>query len=164
VSFGRRVVQRTNRKRVAQRAANFPFVESVQFGREWVDKVFMLRRMGGLTAVMLGIGFSVVAALIIGTAIRIAIFARRDEIQIMKLVGAKDGFIRRPFLVEGAVTGLLGGGLALLLTWATFQAIFRYLFTISWIPPEWVAGGIGAGAFFGILASSMAVRRHLKEV
>ena len=150
--------------RVAQHAENFPFVESVQFGREWVDKVFMLRRMGGLTAVVLGIGFAVVAALIIGTAIRIAIFARRDEIKIMKLVGARDGFIRRPFLIEGAVTGLLGGGLALLLTWATFQAVFRYLFTISWIPTEWVVGGIGAGAFFGIIASSLAVRRHLKEV
>lgn len=151
-------------ERLALYASNFSFVEQVEFGREWVDKIFMLRRMGGLTAMLLGGGFTVVAALIIATAIRIAIFARRDEIKIMQLVGARDGFIRRPFLVEGAITGTLGGLLAAGLTFATFQAVFRYLFTISWIPPEWVAGGIFAGALFGVIASSLAVRHHLREV
>lgn len=151
-------------QRLADHAGNFPFVEEVQFGREWVDKLFMLRRIGGLTATILGAGFAVVAALIIATAIRIAIFARKDEIKIMQLVGARDGFIRRPFLLEGAVTGTLGGLLAAGLTYATFQAVFRYLFTISWIPSEWAAGGILAGAAFGVFASSLAVRRHLREV
>jgi len=149
---------------VATHAGNFPFVEEVQFGREWVDKLFMLRRMGGLTAIGLGAGFALIAALIIGAAIRIAVFARRDEIKIMQLVGARDGFIRRPFLVEGAITGVLGGLVAAGLTFATFQVVFRYLFTISWIPPQWVGAGILAGAFFGIVASNLAVRRHLREV
>lgn len=151
-------------ERLAEHAGNFPFVEEVQFGREWVDKLFMLRRIGGLTATILGAGFSIVAALIIATAIRITIFARKDEIEIMQLVGAKDGFIRRPFLIEGAVTGALGGLLAAGMTFATFQAVFRYLFTISWIPTEWVGGGILAGAVFGAIASSIAVRRQLKGV
>jgi cell division transport system permease protein len=151
-------------ERLAAHARNFPFVEQVQFGREWVDKLFMLRRMGGLTAMILGAGFAVVAALIIATAIRIAIFARRDEIKIMQLVGARDGFIRRPFLIEGAITGILGGLLAAGLTYATFQAVFRYLFTVFWIPSEWVGGGILVGAVFGIIASSLAVGHHLREV
>jgi len=151
-------------ERLATHAGNFPFVEQVQFGREWVDKLFLLRRMGGLTAMILGTGFAVVAALIIGTAIRIAIFARRDEIKIMQLVGARDGFIRRPFLIEGAITGVLGGVLAAGLTFSTFQAVFRYLFTISWMPVEWVWGGVLAGALFGVISSALAVGRHLREV
>jgi cell division transport system permease protein len=150
--------------RLATHAGTLPFVEQVQFGREWVDKLYMLRRMGGLTAMILGAGFAVVAALIIATAVRIAVFARKDEIKIMQLVGARDAFIRRPFLLEGAITGVLGGLLAAGLTFATFQAVFRYLFTISWIPTEWVLSGIFAGAVFGVISSSMAVSRHLREV
>jgi cell division transport system permease protein len=105
-----------------------------------------------------------VAALIIGTAIRIAVFARRDEISIMQLVGATNGYIRRPFLLEGAITGLLGGLLAALLTWGMHQAVYHFLFTLEWIPQAWVLGGIGAGVLFGVLASGLAVRRYLREI
>ena len=100
---------------VAARAREFSFVEDVRYGQEWVERLFSLRRMGALTAGTLGIAFAVIATLIIGAAIRIAVFARKDEIYIMQLVGARDGFIRRPFLLEGAATGLLGSLLALLL-------------------------------------------------
>jgi len=150
--------------RLAQQARLYPFVEEVQYGQEWVDKLFTLRRMGGVTASVLGAAFAVVAALIIGTAVRIAIFARREEIKVMQLVGARDGFIRRPFLVEGAITGALGGVLAIGLTYGTFRAIFHYLFSIEWIPAEWAGAGVLSGVFFGVIASSFAVRKHLREV
>ncbi len=104
------------------------------------------------------------AALIIGTAIRIAVFARRDEIHIMRLVGATHGFIRGPFLLEGAFTGLLGAILATLLTWTSYWAVNRFLFEVQWIPLEWIGVGILAGIGFGVLASGLAVRRHLEEV
>ena len=64
------------------------------------------------TTAVLGSAFALVAALIIGTALRIAIFARREEIYVMRLVGATNGFIRRPFLLEGALAGFLGGAIA----------------------------------------------------
>ena len=128
-------------ERLAQQARLYPFVEEVQYGREWVDKLFTLRRMGGLTASVMGAAFAMVAALIIGAAVRIAVFARREEIRIMQLVGARDGFIRRPFLVEGAITGLLGGLMALALTYGTFWVVFRYLFSVAWIPAEWAGWG-----------------------
>lgn len=151
-------------ERVAERAAGYPFVEDVRYGAEWLDKVFLIRRIGAAGAAVLGGGFAVVAALIIGTAVRIAIFARREEIQIMRLVGAKNGFIRRPFLLEGFLTGLLGGLGALGLTLATYEAVYRTLFQLEWIPWAWVAAGIASGALFGTLASGFAVRRHLKEI
>ncbi len=150
--------------RIAQQAAIYPIVEEVQYGQEWVDKLFTLRRMGAVATTVLGTAFAVVAALIIGTAVRIAIFARQEEIKIMQLVGARDAFIHRPFLLEGAITGALGGILAIALTYTTFWSVFEYLFTISWIPWQWAGIGVSAGVAFGVLASGYAVRRHLREV
>jgi cell division transport system permease protein len=150
--------------RVSQAAAAYPFVEDVRYGREWVDKLFTLRRVGAVTTAVLGGAFFVVAALIIGTALRIAIFARREEIYVMRLVGATNGFIRRPFLLEGAMSGLLGGILAWLLTWATYRVVYAFLFSVAWIPTEWITAGLATGAVFGMFASGLAIRRYLREV
>jgi cell division transport system permease protein len=149
---------------VAAAASDFPFVEDVRYGREWVERLFLLRRIGAITAMVLGGAFAVVATLIIGTAIRIAVFARRDEIFIMRLVGARDSLIRRPFLLEGAITGLLGGILAGLLTWGTYQGVYHSLFQLEWIPRSWMWGGLLMGVLFGALASGLAVRHYLREV
>ena len=150
--------------RIAQQATLHPIVEEVQYGEEWVDKLSTLRRMGFVTTTVLGTAFAVVAALIIGAAVRIAIFARREEIKIMQLVGARDSFVHRPFLLEGGITGAIGGALAIALTYTTFWSVFNYLFTISWIPWEWAGIGMSAGIVFGVLSSGYAVRRHLREV
>lgn len=149
---------------VSELAGSYPFVEDVAYGREWVEKLFSLRRVAAVTVAVLGAAFAVVAALIIGTALKIAVFARRDEIYIMRLVGARDGFIRRPFLIEGGLTGLMGGVIAALLTYVTFRIVYSFLFSLSWIPGSWVIWGILAGAGFGVLASGISVRRHLREV
>jgi cell division transport system permease protein len=93
-----------------------------------------------------------------------AIFARRDEIIIMRLVGATDGFVRRPFVIEGLGAGLTGATLAVLGTYFIFQALSPRLFTMSWLPDVWVLGIIGAGAILGGLSSMIAVRRHLREI
>ncbi len=149
---------------VSEAASIYPFVEDVRYGREWVDKLFTLRRVGAVTTAVLGGAFFVVAALIIGTALRIAIFARREEIYVMRLVGATNGFIRRPFLLEGAMSGLLGGLLAWLLTWATYRSVYAFIFSVAWIPGGWVGSGLAAGVVFGVFASGLAIRRYLREV
>lgn len=151
--------------RVASRAGTYAFVEDVRYGQEWVDKLFSLRKVAGVTAMVLGGAFAAVAALIIATAVRIAIFARREEIYIMRLVGARNGFIRGPFLLEGAMTGLLGGLLAAILSWGTYRIVLEVLeFNLSWIPASWVVAGILAGSAFGLVSSGLALRRYLREV
>jgi cell division transport system permease protein len=150
--------------RVAGRMTIYPFVEDVRYGQEWVDRLHLLQRIGGLATTILGGAFAVVAALIIGTAIRIAIFARREEIYVMRLVGATNGFVRRPFLLEGAITGLLGGILAAGFTYLSYQLVSRAIFQLEWVPFAWLAAGIAGGALFGFLASALAVRRYLQEV
>ncbi len=151
-------------QKVADASEGYPFVEDAQYGREWVDRLFALRRIGLASTAVLGGAFALVAALIIGTALRIAIFARRDEIYVMRLVGATTGFIRRPFLLEGALAGLAGGALAWVMTYATYRGVYAYLFEISWVPGSWVLLGIVVGALFGAVSSALAMRRHLQEV
>ncbi len=151
-------------QKISTAAVGYPFVEDAQYGEEWVDRLFALRRIGAASTAVLGTAFALVAALIIGTALRIAIFARRDEIYIMRLVGAKNGFIRRPFLLEGAMAGLAGGLMAWGLTYATYRGVYAHLFEVAWVPTAWVLGGLAAGTAFGAASSALAIRRHLREI
>ncbi|MBI4513153.1 MAG: ABC transporter permease [Gemmatimonadetes bacterium] len=150
--------------RVAERIALYPFVEEARYGQDWVEKLDRLRRIAGAVASILGTAFALVAVIIIGTTIRIAVFARRDEIAIMQLVGAADGLIRRPFLLEGLLTGLAGGLLALGLSFLAYLAVDRSLIHIAWLPRTWVAAQVAAGAVLGWLSSGAAVRRHLRAL
>jgi len=149
-------------RKVAGQIQAFPVVEDVRFGSEWLDKVFLLRRVAGTAMLILGVAFATVAALIISAAIRMAIYARRDEIDIMRLVGATEGFVRRPFLLEGLITGIAGGLLALGAMYIAYSLVSRAVFQLEWLPLEWAAAGLAAGSVVGVLASAVAVRRHLR--
>ena len=151
-------------EKLATEVSVHSIVEDVRYGREWVENLFSLRRIGALATAGLGVAFAGVAALIIGTAIRIAVFARREEIHIMRLVGARDSFIRRPFLLEGAITGVLGGLLALLFTWGAYRLSLQFLFPLVWIPRFWIYIGLTAGCAFGLFSSKIAIKRYLREV
>lgn len=149
---------------LADAAAAYPFVEDVRYGQDWLDKVFLLRRVAAASAMVVGGAFAAVAALIIGSAIRLAVFARREEIAIMRLVGATNGFIRRPFLLEGLMAGILGAAVALPVTYAVFRVLSDAVIDLVWIPDAWIATGLLLGALFGMAASAVSVRRHLQEI
>jgi cell division transport system permease protein len=151
-------------EKIARRLGNYPFVEDVRFGRDWLNTIYTLRRIAGGVAMVIGGAFALVAAIVIATAVRITVFARREEIGIMRLVGATDGFVQRPFLLEGLMSGLLGGMLAALLTWVTYRILGSTMFQVSWLPSEWIVVVILVGTAFGLVSSLVAVRRHLREV
>ncbi|HEY4649314.1 MAG TPA: permease-like cell division protein FtsX, partial [Gemmatimonadales bacterium] len=106
--------------RVAQRLKGFGFIEDVRYGREWVQKLDSLRNITGLVGLVIGLAFAAVAVVIIGVTIRLTILQRAREISIMRLVGATNWFIRGPFLLEGALKGLLGGLLSVVLCYAGY--------------------------------------------
>lgn len=151
-------------ERVAKRIQAYPFVEDVRYGRDWLGTIYMLRRIAAGVATVIGGAFALVAAIVIATAVRITVFARREEIGIMRLVGATDGFVQRPFLLEGLASGLLGGLLAAGLTWATYRLLGSTMFRVEWLPGEWIVLTVLAGTAFGLLSSLIAVRRHLSQV
>jgi cell division transport system permease protein len=152
-------------RRVASRVRQYEFIEDVRFGEEWVARLHQLRNIAGATGLVLGLAFAAVAVIIIGATIRMTVLARAKEIAIMRLVGATDSFIRRPFLIEGFLKGVVGGALALLLTWSATQLIEGYLrFETAFFEPSMAAGGVAFGALIGVLGTALSVRRHLRGV
>ncbi len=115
--------------------------------------------------------FFVASVLLIFNTIRLSIFARRKEIEIMKLVGATDDFVRTPFVFEGLAQGLIGAGFAaLLVVWANALFVDWAHETIPFIPISSSAVNmlvvllvlISVGVTIGIVGSYLSVRRFLK--
>jgi cell division transport system permease protein len=153
---------------VAERLRSFPFIEDVRYGQEWVERLDRLRALAAMLGGVIGMAFAAVAMVIIGVTIRITVLHRAEEIAIMRLVGATNGFIRRPFLLEGALKGLLGGLLALGLCWAGFS-LFRAtvghdLAGLTFFSAAHAALLLLFGLVIGLLGSLLSVGRHLRHV
>jgi cell division transport system permease protein len=149
---------------VAKRIEVYDFVDDIRFGEEWVEKLHRLRNIATLAGLCLGLTFAVVAIIIIGSTIRMAVLARAREIAIMRLVGATDGFIRAPFLIEGFLKGTLGGVLAVVLTWVALVIINRFVVQATFFETWMIVAGVLAGASLGLAGSALSVGRHLKSV
>ena len=150
---------------VSNRVRSIAFVDDVRYGEEWIVQLHRLRNIAGVTGIVLGLAFAAVAVIIIGATIRMTVLSRSKEISIMRLVGATDGFIRRPFLIEGFAKGILGGVLALVLTFVAAFVLERYLnFHATFFDDRLVLFGLAGGALIGLLGSAFAVGRHLRQV
>lgn len=155
-------------ERVAQRLRGFGFVDDVRFGREWVQKLDHLRNVTGVVGLVIGLAFAAVAVVIIGVTIRLTLLQRAREISIMRLVGATNWFIRGPFLLEGALKGLLGGLLSVGLCYAGY-VLFRdrsggtFAGTI-FFQPQHLLFIVLFGVLLGLAGSLVSVGRHLRHV
>ena len=96
-------------------AVGWPKVEHVQLDSDWARKLDAALRIGKLLVSLLGILLAIALVAVTFNTIRLQILTRRDEIEVSKLIGATNGFIRRPFLYFGSLQGLLGGGAAWLI-------------------------------------------------
>ena len=150
-------------RNVATRLRTYEFIEDVRFGEDWITQLYRLRNIAGIVGLGLGMAFAAVAIIIIGATIRMAMLSRAKEISIMQLVGATDGYIRRPFLIEGAIKGLAGGALALAMSWAAMQLVQRYLnFQTVFFDARTAALGVAFGLLIGLIGSALSVGRHLR--
>lgn len=149
---------------VADRLKGFGFVDDVRFGRDWVEKLDRLRQIAAAVGLVVGTAFAIVAIIIIGTTIRMAVLQRGREIAIMRLVGATDGFIRRPFLLQGAIKGMLGGLVAVALCFVAYGLINRWLIQAAFFSREQALAIVGFGTLIGLLGSATSVGRHLRRV
>ena len=152
---------------VANRIEGFTFVEDVRFGRDWVEQLDDLRNLAGILGLVIGGVFAAVAIVIIGVTIRLTLLQRAREIHIMRLVGATNWFIRGPFLLEGALKGLLGGALALALCYGGYS-VFRgntpALAGLVFFQPIHLLIILVFGVFLGLLGSLISVGRHLRTI
>ena len=149
-------------------------VDQVRFDRQWVDRfraaIGLLERAGHITAALLG----AVVVLIIGNTIRLAVANRRREIEVVKMIGGTDAFVRLPFLYQGTIQGLLGASVAVILTVAAVAALdgavvelaTRYGADLRLRGPSASEAGIlvGAGAVLGWLGARLAAGRHVRAL
>lgn len=157
---------------VADKLKSEGFLErDIRYPQQTIDRLnqvtgYIAWALRGATAI-----FLVASVLLIFNTIRLSIFARRQEIEVMKLVGASDSFVRTPFLLEGLVQGLVGAALAaLLVAWLNTLFINWAHETLPFIPVSSQAVStllvllvlIALGASIGILGSFLSVRRFLK--
>lgn len=152
-----------NVKAVAERLAALGYVDDVRYGEEFVTQLASIRTVATAVGIALGLAFAAVAIIIIAATIRITVLARAREISIMRLVGATDGFVRRPFLLEGTLTGIAGGVMAYLLLRGAHAVVSRF-FATAFLEPNMTMTGIAIGGLLGLLGSAFAVRRHLRRI
>ncbi len=155
---------------LAEKLEQFDHVEEVAVLGPWVQQANDLIATMRLLAVGLGILVSFACMAIVWSTIRLGVFARRAEIEILRLVGGTPGFVRAPFLVEGMVQGTLGSVVALSLLWFAFDALRPHLEqglalvfaagSIHFFTPSQLLLGLAFGAALGALGSRAAVARY----
>jgi cell division transport system permease protein len=136
-------------KATVGRLKRMDWVEDVQYGAEWVEKFSGFLKFVELSALVVGVFLAAATLFIISNTIRLTVYARKEEIEVMRSLGATDMFIKVPFFIEGMVQGLVGGGLALGMLF-----LGRYVLTLK-IPPYLgfvVANPVSAPALLTILA------------
>jgi cell division transport system permease protein len=108
-------------RRWAERVKSAPGVEQVQYSRDWIDNLTTIVGYLELAAVGIGTVLSAASVTIIASTIRLTLYARRDEIEIMRLIGATAGFIKIPYLIEGAMLGVMGSAVSLAILKGGFE-------------------------------------------
>lgn len=156
---------------VAAAVSELPGVEKVRYGQEVVEKLFRLTHWVRLIGMVIIILLGICAVFLIATTIRLALFARRREINIMKYVGATDWFVRWPFLLEGILLGGVGALVAIGVLYFSYGTLVSKLQeTVSFLPLvkdgrmmlKIFEGLLAAGVGLGVTGSFISVHRYLR--
>ncbi|MCA9528738.1 MAG: permease-like cell division protein FtsX [Myxococcales bacterium] len=155
---------------IAGRVKSFAAVTDVETYRGWFDQLDTLVSAGRVAAIVLAALVALCVLAVIGNTIRLAVARRRQEIEVMKLCGATDGFVRGPLVLEGTFQGFVAAVIAILVLMVGFLALkdpinatvaaligVRVAFLSSWM----VVAVIVGGAVIGAAGSALSVRRYL---
>lgn len=147
-------------------------VEDIIYGQEWVERLDAIVRVLRLIGFFIGFILIGGSILIVANAIRLSVYARAAEVEIMRLVGATKAYIRAPFIIEGLLQGLVGAGLSILLLFIAYKGV---LWQLRLFPGQIYGLGVGqfldfpssalilfAGAAVGGLGSLISVGRLLR--
>jgi len=168
----------TSIKEVVSLLNQFPQIEEVQYGQEWVENVSAIVHIFRLTQWVLGGLLLIGIIFITSNTLQLTISSRKEEIELMHILGATPAFIRVPFYIEGLIQGLLGTGLAILFLFYLYYKVLLYKVFFLYVTPsmkEWLAGIpilflppdrialiISGGMVLGFFGSFVASMRFLK--
>lgn len=159
--------------KVAEKAEQMESVEIVKYGQGFVEKMFTIVDTSRNVGIVLIIALLFTAMFLISNTIKITIFARRREIEIMRLVGATNGFIRWPFFLEGLWLGIMGSIIPITLIAVGYKYLYDnfasaltvdYMDLLAYNPFIWQVSLLIVlfGALIGVWGSLMSVRKFLK--
>ena len=170
------IIHLTDIEKLAQTQSQLedvPGIAKVRAHQEYADTFVKIRNIVSGVALVLMAILVFVSMFIMSNTIKLATFSRREEIAIMKMVGASNGFIRLPFVVEGLVLGILGGGLGFLAQWGLYDLVTKSLMesltgdilqVVPFLPiaPMILAVYLGIGIVIGVFGGVNAIRNYLK--
>ncbi len=161
-------------EQLVQTLGRLPGVDLAQLDLEWVKRLDAMLRLAQRGVLILASLLAVAVLLVVGNTIRLAILNRRTEIEVIKLIGGTDAFIRRPFLYAGLFQGLLGALLAWFLVFASLillkgpvqdlAGLYGSRFELVGLGFRSGTGLLLGGAILGWLGSRLAVGRHLRAI
>lgn len=158
-------------KDTAATVTKFKGVDSVHYGQDVVEQIFKITQIIRIGGIILIIFLACATLFIISNTIRLTVFARRKEIAIMKYVGATNGFIRWPFLLEGVILGFIGAAIASACVWEFYlfvtgevQNSLAFLPIVPIVPFFYkLAGGLFAvGILVGAVGSAISIKQYMK--
>ena len=155
---------------LATRLESLPQIDEVEYGQRWLGRFTNFFNLFRLTGYAMGGLFFMAALLIVANTIRLVLYSRREEIEIMRLVGATDSFIKAPFYIQGLIQGAFGGIIGLAALFVTFmfislsvqQGLSPGLFTIRFLSPGAFCGIILGSTFVGWIGCYLSLKQFLK--
>ena len=159
-----------NVEKLASQLERLVAVEEVEYGQKWLGRFSHMIKLFSFAGYLLGGMFLLAAIFFVGNTVRLVIYSRRDEIEIMRLVGAESGFIKAPFYIQGLIQGFLGGVLGLMALLAAYYAISAQVeqgfgtgvLHIQFLPPSAYGGVILASMLVGWLGCFWSLKQYLK--
>ena len=157
-------------KRIKEKIEKTEGVDEVQYSEQWLERLeglIYILKLGGL---IIGCLLCFAVLFIISNTIRLAIYSRRDEIEIMKLVGSSDWFVKAPYIIEGAIQGIFGAAIAFVILFSMYSLLpFKtiHLFglpmmEIVFLSEKYILALFSAGFFLGLLGSFVAISRSFR--
>jgi cell division transport system permease protein len=147
---------------VADRIAPMVGIEEVVWGRSWADRLDRLILALTALSLLIGLVVSLASVFVISNTVKLTVWARRDAIEIMKLVGATDGFVKLPFFIEGAVQGAAGSGFALLILFGIYGYVLPSLEGLVFLSSGVSAAILIMGAVLGGIGSQVSIKQFLE--
>lgn len=151
-------------REAANQVSQFPEVEDVRFGDEWVRRLDQMGSTFEKGAVAVGIVVGLAIVFMVYNTIRLTVVARRNQVEIMSRLGGSDGFIATPFILEAMFEALVAALLALGILFVLQQAVVARVVSIVFLSPAWMAAFVGVAVLLAWVASSLALTRVLRQI
>lgn len=147
---------------ISERILQMPIVDSVDYGQEWVERLSKFLKVIQFFAVIVGVVIISSTLFVISNTIRLTIINRKDEIEVMKLVGATDWLVRGPLILEGLVHGLFGAIVALTVLYSIYDLTLVQIGTVAFLRYPLILGLVIGGMLLGCLGALISLRRYLR--